>query len=138
MREGDATQTSRKGFAPMSDPGSTTVLVVDDDPEIRTLLVDALIEVGYVVHSAIDGVAGIRSFVVERPDLVLLDIDMPRLRGTETLLVMHELAPQTRVIMISGKADESEARRTLALGAFDYISKPFDLAYLYRVIETAV
>ena len=73
-----------------------------------------------------------------RPDLILLDVDMPRLRGIETLLVIRELSPETKVIMISGKADEAEARRALALGAFDYITKAFDLAYLRQVIEAAL
>ena len=115
-----------------------TILVVDDDPGIRTLLIDVLVEGGYAAESAVDGVAAIKSFVEHRPDLILLDIEMPRLRGVETLVVLHELSPETRVIMISGKADEREVRRTLALGAFDYITKPFDLAYLLQVIEAAV
>ena len=115
-----------------------TILVVDDDPQIRTLLIDVLVEDGYAAHSAVDGVAAIKSFVENRPDLILLDVDMPRLRGVETLVVLRALSPETRIIMISGKAEESEARRALALGAFDYITKPFDLAYLRQVIEAAV
>ena len=124
-----------------SDPATPTmptVLVVDDEPEIRTLLMDVLIDDGYAVRSAVDGVAAVKSFVESRPDLILLDVDMPRLRGIETLLVIRELSPETPVIMISGKADEAEARRALALGAFDYITKPFDLAYLRQVIEAAL
>ena len=115
-----------------------TILVVDDDPGIRTLLIDVLVEGGYAAESAVDGVAAIKSCVEHRPDLILLDIEMPRLRGVETLVVLHELSPETRVIMISGKAEESEVRRTLALGAFDYLTKPFDFAYLLQVIEAAV
>jgi DNA-binding NtrC family response regulator len=80
----------------------------------------------------------IKRFVENRPSVVLLDVDMPRLRGVETLVVLHELCPDTHVIMISGKADENEARRSLALGAFDYITKPFDLEHLQRVVQTAV
>ena len=115
-----------------------TILVVDDDPGIRTLLIDVLGEGGYAADSAVDGVAAIKSFVEHRPDLILLDIEMPRLRGVDTLVVIHALSPETRVIMISGKAEESEARRALALGAFDYITKPFDLAHLLQVVEAAV
>ena len=115
-----------------------TILVVDDDAAIRVLLVDVLVDDGYAVRTAVDGVAAVRVFVEHRPNLVLLDIAMPRLRGIETLLVIRELSPETKVIMLSGKADETEARRALAIGAFDYISKPFDLAYLRQVIEAAV
>jgi DNA-binding response OmpR family regulator len=117
---------------------SPTILVVDDDPDIRTLLVDVLVDGGYTVLTAVDGAAAIKTFVELRPDLVLLDIDMPRLRGTDALVVIHELSPAARVIMISGKADQQEASRALRLGAFDYITKPFDLAYLNQVIEAAV
>jgi DNA-binding response OmpR family regulator len=115
-----------------------TILVVDDDPEIRSLLVDVLTEDGYVVRTAVDGAAAVRCFVEHRPDLLLLDVDMPRVRGIETLIVLRELSPETTAIMISGKADESEARQALALGAFDYITKPFDLTYLHQVIDAAV
>lgn len=114
------------------------ILVVDDDPDVRSLLVDVLVDDGYAVRTAGDGVAAVKCFVEDRPDLVLLDVDMPRLRGIEALLVMRELSPAAKVIMISGKTDESEARRALALGAFDYVAKPFDLAYLSRAIEAAV
>ena len=114
-----------------------TVLVVDDEPGIRALLTDVLISDGYDVHAAGDGVAALECVVDLRPDLVLLDVDMPRLRGVETLMAIRELAPSTKVIMISGTADESEAARALALGAFDYIVKPFDLSYLNQVIQAA-
>jgi two-component system response regulator MprA len=124
--------------APTIPSSPAMVLVVDDDPDIRALLEDTLTEDGYVVRSAVDGAAAIKSFVEDRPALVLLDVDMPRLRGPETLMVLRELSPDTRVIMISGKADEAEARRALALGAFDYIAKPFDLPHLARVIEAAI
>ena len=72
------------------------------------------------------------------PDVVLLDVDMPKLRGVETLAAIKAVSPATRVIMISGKADFDEARRALASGAYDYIMKPFDLAYLDQVIQFAL
>ena len=115
-----------------------TILVVDDEPEVRALLLDVLGGHAYVVHAAVDGAAALKCVVEDRPDLVLLDVDMPRLRGVETLIAILELSPQTKVVMISGKADATEARRALALGAFDYVMKPFDLAYLDRVIQTAI
>ena len=119
-------------------PTTPTILVVDDDPEILTLLADVLTDDGYAVRTAVDGAAAIKCLVEHRPDLILLDIDMPRLRGIETLIVIRELAPETTVIMISGIADETEARRALTLGAFDYIPKPFDLTYLHQVIQAAL
>ncbi len=62
----------------------------------------------------------------------------PRLRGVETLAAIQGLAPDTKVIMISGKAEEREARQALAAGAFDYIGKPFDLAYLDQAVRIAI
>ena len=82
--------------------------------------------------------AALQSVVATPPDLVLLDVDLPRLRGADTLAAIQGLAPATKVIMISGKADEGEARQALAAGAFDYIGKPFDLAYLDQAVRIAV
>ena len=119
-------------------PAAPSILIVDDEPEIRALLVDLLSDKGYSISTAVDGVAALKCIVDSRPDLVLLDVDMPRLRGVETLIAIQELSPTTRVIMISGKAQPQEARRALALGAFDYIAKPFDLKYLDRAVRIGV
>ena len=116
----------------------STILIVDDEAEVRSVLTDVLVDEGYAVGSAVDGAAALKCVVEQRPDVVLLDVDMPRLRGVETLVALRELAPETSVVMMSGKADEGEARRALALGAFDYITKPFDLDYLREVLAAAV
>ena len=119
-------------------PSARRILVVDDEPRICSLLTDILSDQGYRVETAGDGVAALQSVVATPPDLVLLDVDLPRLRGVETLAAIQGLAPATKVIMISGKADEREARQALAAGAFDYIGKPFDLAYLDQAVRIAV
>jgi DNA-binding response OmpR family regulator len=118
--------------------GVARVLVVDDEPDIRETLTDLLAADGYEVSTAIDGADALSRVVEQRPDLVLLDVDMPRLRGVEALVAIRALSPTTQVIMMSGKADLEEAKRALAAGAFDYVTKPFDLAYLDRAIRTAV
>jgi len=115
-----------------------SVLIVDDEPEIRSLLTDILADKGYRIDTAEDGVAALQMVVESHPDLVLLDVDMPRLRGVEAMVAIHGLAPATKVIMISGKADAQEARRALAAGAFDYITKPFDLTYLDEAVRIAM
>jgi DNA-binding response OmpR family regulator len=118
--------------------GVARVLVVDDEPDIRETLTDLLVADGYQVTTAVDGAAALSCVVEQRPDLVLLDVDMPRLRGVEALVAIRALSPTTQVIMMSGKADLEEAKRALAAGAFDYVTKPFDLAYLDRAIRTAI
>ena len=118
--------------------GAARVLIVDDEPDIRDTLTDLLTADGYEVTTAVDGAAALPCVVEHRPDLVLLDVDMPRLRGVAALVAILALSPTTRVIMMSGKADLDEAKRALAAGAFDYVTKPFDLAYLGQAIKTAV
>ena len=115
-----------------------SVLIVDDEPEMRSLLTDILSDKGYRIDTAVDGVAALRVVVATHPDLVLLDVDMPRLRGGEALVAIRAISPNTKVIMISGKADAGEARRALAAGAFDYVTKPFDLNYLDEAVRIAM
>ncbi|MGH7326191.1 MAG: response regulator [Candidatus Rokuibacteriota bacterium] len=114
------------------------VLVVDDDREMRTMLQEALGGWGYATRSAADGAAALRAIVNEPPDIVLLDIDMPGLRGTDALPAIRAVAPDAQVIMVSGTTSEETAKRALALGAFDYVIKPVDLAYLAGSIEAAL
>jgi DNA-binding response OmpR family regulator len=121
-----------------TEPPAPCILVVDDEPQIRSLLADILTDQGYRVDTAEDGVAALQSVVATPPDLVLLDVDLPRLRGVDTLVAIQGLAPDTKVIMISGRATEAEAQQALDAGAFDYIAKPFDLAYLDQAVRTAV
>jgi DNA-binding response OmpR family regulator len=115
-----------------------SILIVDDEPEIRSLLTDVLSEKGYRIDTAVDGVSALEVVLASHPDLVLLDVDMPRLRGGETLVAIRAVSPATKVIMISGKADSGEARRALAAGAFDYVAKPFDLTYLDEAVRIAM
>jgi DNA-binding response OmpR family regulator len=123
---------------PAAPPAAYYILVVDDEPEIRSLLADVLIDRGYRIDTAADGAAALQSVAASHPDLVLLDVDLPRLRGVAALTAILGLSPTTKVIMISGKADETEARRALAAGAFDYICKPFDLEYLDQAVRFAL
>jgi DNA-binding NtrC family response regulator len=114
------------------------VLVVDDEPEVRALLDEFLAPKGYRVRAAGDGAEALREVLKEAPDLVLLDIDMPRLDGIEALRAIREVAPDVRVVMISGKASLDTAKRALVYGAFDYIAKPFDLDHLGEIVAAAV
>lgn len=111
------------------------VLVVDDDPKIREAL-----EVGIQLQwqdshivSAADGEAGLERFFSELPDVVLLDITMPRMDGFEVLQVIRRVS-DVPVIMLTGRGEDIDQVRGLELGADDYIAKPFShLALMARI-----
>jgi len=115
-----------------------TVLVTDDDPAMRELFEEFFVAKGYQVRSAVDGAAAVREMTRQAPDVVLLDIDMPGLSGVDALPTLKALAPGTAIIMVSGTTDAEVARRALAAGAFDYVTKPVDLNRLLESVETAV
>jgi len=114
------------------------ILVVDDNEEICSLLSEHLTRQGYAVRVAEDGAIAVREVVKQAPDVVLLDINMPVLGGLEALTAIRAIAPNVAVIIVSGQLDLERAKRSLAYGAFDYITKPFGLPYLIETIETAM
>ncbi|HZY30020.1 MAG TPA: response regulator, partial [Candidatus Methylomirabilis sp.] len=106
------------------------VLVVDDDPATVELLREFLSAKGYEVITASDGDEALRKVKEERPHLILLDIQMPKMDGLEVLRRLREIDKEVGVIMITGVNEQEIARQAMALGAFDYIVKPLDLPYL--------
>jgi len=123
---------------PAAGPATGRVLVVDDNPEVRTMLADALAALGYATRTAGDGAAAVRAVLTEAPDVVLLDVYMPGLSGVGALPTIVALAPHAKVIMISGTANEDVLKRSLAFGAHDYVTKPFEISSLSRALETAL
>jgi two-component system OmpR family response regulator len=101
-----------------------TILVVDDDPHIRQLLVFALAKVGLETREAADGEAALASVAERAPDLVVLDINMPRLDGLE---VCRRLRAQgdLPILFLSSRDDEIDRVLGIELGADDYVVKPF-------------
>jgi DNA-binding response OmpR family regulator len=111
------------------------ILVVDDDSEVRQLLRDFLSDRGYDVVVAENGLEALSTLDTQRPDLVLLDVAMPEMDGLETLKRMVMLDPPVPVIMVTANADISLTSKLLAIGAVDYIPKPFDLDYLDQAVS---
>ena len=126
--------------APAPEAGAATgrVLVVDDNAEVRMMLEDALTALGYRTRTVADGAAAVRAVIDESPDVVLLDVYMPGLSGVGALPTIVALAPHAKVIMISGAANEDVLKRSLAFGAHDYVTKPFEISSLSRALETAL
>jgi two-component system OmpR family response regulator len=103
---------------------SRTILIVDDDPHIRELLAFALAKAGMTTHEAGDGEAALAAVERHRPDLVILDINMPRMDGLETCRRLKARS-DIPVLFLSSRDDEIDRVLGLELGADDYVVKPF-------------
>jgi DNA-binding response OmpR family regulator len=111
-----------------------SVLVVDDDADIRGLVRELLQRAGHVVHEAGDGREGLRIFHAERPDLIVLDASMPDLDGWQTLERIRDVSA-VPVVMLTARAQEVDKVRGLRAGADDYVTKPFGRQELVARIE---
>ena len=103
------------------------ILVVDDEPNIVLSLEFLMKQAGFQVRTASDGEAALAAVAAETPDLVLLDVMMPRKNGYEVCQAIRANPDwkAVRVIMLTAKGREVEREKGLALGADDYITKPF-------------
>ena len=113
------------------------VLVVDDDPDIRELVTFKLEQMGHTVSTENDGEGGLAAALANVPDLILLDVMMPKLTGIEVCQRLRD-ATQTAsvpVILITAKAQEVDVERGFAAGADDYIVKPFSPRELASRVE---
>lgn len=106
---------------------ASKILIVDDEPNIVLSLEFLMKKAGYEVRTAADGEAALEAITAACPDLVLLDVMMPRKNGYEVCQAIRENPDwkDTRVIMLTAKGRDVEREKGLALGADDYITKPF-------------
>ena len=115
------------------------VTVVDDDPCICKLLHAYLTDCGYEVRVHSGGQSAIDSLAHERPDAILLDLQMPAPNGLAVLAALQSVVPQTPVIVLSGSSDITQVATALRLGAWDYLTKPApDLERVHHAIEVAL
>jgi UDP-3-O-[3-hydroxymyristoyl] N-acetylglucosamine deacetylase len=115
-----------------------TILIVDDEPGIRSSVRGILADEGYRVLEAEDGRGALQLIASERPRLVILDIWMPEMDGIELLRHIRDSHPGTPVIVISGHGNIETAVTATKLGAFDFIEKPFSLDGLLHVVDRAL
>jgi DNA-binding NtrC family response regulator len=111
------------------------VLIVDDDPSIRKRCVQLLHKKGYSVEGISSGDVALRIVKSRHIGLVVADIRMPGLNGIELLEKIKEINPDTEVIMITGYGTVESAVKAIKLGAYDYLTKPFDMDKLLKVVE---
>jgi two-component system KDP operon response regulator KdpE len=105
------------------------VLVVEDDLAIRSALIRSLGERGHAVSSATDAISGLRAAMENQPDLVVLDLGLPDLDGTEMLRMLRAVS-SVPVIVATARDDDESVVRALDAGADDYVVKPFSAATL--------
>jgi DNA-binding response OmpR family regulator len=114
-----------------------TILVVEDEPNIVESLSFLMKKAGFIVRVARDGNTAIRTIESEAPDLVLLDIMMPRRDGYEVCRTIRANPDwdHVRIIMLSAKGRDLDRRKGLELGADDYITKPFSTREIVERVQ---
>ena len=121
-----------------SNKKKARVLIVEDDSSLPFGLKKNLQFEGYEVLTASDGEAGLGLAVDERPDIIILDVMLPRMNGFEVCEVLRSNKVETPVIFLTAKALESDKVTGLTLGGDDYMTKPFSVAELLARIQTVL
>lgn len=138
----EATDLARALPSGEADPAlqatATRIMVVDDKADVRNLLRDYLESEGYAVAALGSAAEALSRLAEFRPRVVLLDILMPDLSGLTALREIRARDPEVGVIMVTGNGDLDTAKESLALGAFDYVTKPIDFEYLKRSLDTCL
>ena len=115
---------------------SKKILVVEDERNIVDILTFNLIREGYETLEALDGAAGLKLALDEDPDLILLDLMLPKMDGFEVCRTLREQGRATPIIMLTAR--EEEADKVLELGADDYITKPFSMRELLARVKSNI
>jgi DNA-binding response OmpR family regulator len=118
-------------------PGKTRILIVEDDMPLAMMMVHVLSRAGCDVQVASAGKKGLELAQQNKFDLITLDIDLPGLDGLEVCreLKQRHLTRHTPVVFVTGRLGEQEVRRGLEAGAVDYITKPFGVEFVPRLLS---
>ncbi len=114
------------------------ILVIDDEDNLRSGLILALQDEGYVVQSADNGVQGLEKLNLFLPDIVICDVKMPQMNGIELLKQAKQKHPNIPIIMLTGHAGLEDAINAMKLGAYDFLTKPVHLEKLFLLIDRAL
>lgn len=115
------------------------VLIVDDDVDLLDLMTYALRRDGYTVSVAVDGQQALQKWQAETPELILLDVNLPKLSGFEVCRrIRHEHESRTPIILVTGRDDEQDIVRGLQRGADDYVTKPFSFKQLHARMQAVL
>ena len=117
---------------------SKKILVVEDERNIVDILTFNLIREGYETLEALDGAAGLKLALDEDPDLILLDLMLPKMDGFEVCRTLREQGRATPIIMLTAREEETDKVLGLELGADDYITKPFSMRELLARVKSNI
>jgi DNA-binding response OmpR family regulator len=120
---------------PVSTNAAAVVMVVDDEPRVGQLFEKVLSEEGYRVVTATSGQRALALAAEVRPDLILLDIVMPGLDGVAILRELRRRGHEGTVIVLTAQGTLQTAREAMTLGAYEYITKPFNLDFLKSILR---
>jgi len=119
----------------MTDESRRRILIVDDEPLILEVLGEHF-KNDFDVETAPNGADALGAILRQRPDVVLLDINMPRMNGVEVLKDIKQIDDSIPVIMVTANEQVQLAAEALKGGAFGYVPKPFDFRYLEHMLAT--
>ena len=111
------------------------ILVVDDEPDLRKLVIEELHEHGYLADGVADGVQAVLKVLETRYDFVLLDIKLPRLDGLNALRIIKKIDPDLPVITFTGHAGRGEMAESVRLGAVTCLLKPLQMTRIVEIVE---
>jgi DNA-binding response OmpR family regulator len=113
-----------------------SILIIDDDPDVRGFIAEALADEGFQVRDCADGRTGLEEYAKDKPDLVVLDFVMPAMSGAEVASRMLETAPDQKILFVSGYS-ETDAIRTVAPDS-PLLPKPFRSEALCKAVRSAL
>ncbi|KAF5051127.1 Sensor histidine kinase RcsC [anaerobic digester metagenome] len=123
----------------MMTKAQPVVLSIDDDQFVRESLANFLEDFGFAVLQARDGEEGLEVFAANRPDMVLVDLRMPRMDGLQVLARVREISPETPIMVVSGAGDIRDVVEALRRGAWDYLIKPIqDMNILLHSVQSCL
>lgn len=116
----------------------TKVLIVDDQPGIRRLLLEVFTDEGYEVHVATNGNEALEQAKETKPAVILMDMKMPGMDGIDALKELKEIGLAERVIMMTAYGELELVTKAKELGAFAYVTKPFDIIKLCEMVSNYI
>src|ERR1700755_1165625 len=118
--------------------GTTKILIVEDEPNMVAELRDNFEYEGFQVLTALDGVEGLERALKDSPDLIILDVMMPRMSGLDVCKQLKAKRPSIPIIMLTARGQEVDKVVGLELGADDYVTKPFSIRELLARVKAVL